>query len=227
MGSICVARRLTHALSARIKVHRYCAFLDLPIFSAKHCDLRAKPAGGEFDQETTNSLSFCSYSPLLSNPTSSSASSSPPFPSSHSTPSSNGDLGLWATVSPGGGNSGFPFSSHVSSKISLQAALNVAQAFDDLPYPNPSGQQQPQPPPYLLSPTSVVPAPRTMPSFACCAMQCAYALLMVRDRARAAGAPTPLVAGLLGVLNRGLASISATLENYSSAFEALGGMRGE
>lgn len=129
---------------------------------------------------------------------------------------------------PGAGNA-FPFTSHHSSKTCLQSALNVAQSFNDLPYTNPSGQQGELP--CRLSPTSIIPAPRMMPSFACCAMQCAYALLMVRNRTTAAyagdGSQAPLVASLLGVLRQGLESITATLENYSLASEALGGMRGE
>lgn len=97
--------------------------------------------------------------------------------------------------------------------------------------------------PVFLSPTSTIVCPRTMPSFACCAMQCAYALLMVHqktktvypyssvdtgqqqqqtDRAR------PLVVNSLLVrLQQGLTSIYGTLANYATAFEALGGMRGE
>ena len=146
--------------------------------------------------------------------------------SAKSTPSSNGDLPPWSTI-PGAGNA-FPFTSHHSSKTCLQSALNVAQSFNDLPYTNPSGLQGELP--CRLSPTSIIPAPRMMPSFACCAMQCAYALLMVRNRTTAAyagdGSQPSLVASLLGVLRQGLESITATLENYSLASEALGGMRG-
>jgi len=71
-----------------------------------------------------------------------------------------------------------------------------------------------------------------MPSFACCAMQSAYALLMIRQRTRLLQAvPEPkaglMVENLLGRLQQGLASVLGVLENYSTAFEALGGMRGE
>lgn len=212
--------------SARIKIYRYCAFFDLPLFTGRYCDLKPKANGSESGQES-NGTSNSPYSPLCANPTRSSSASQSTSPPFVSTPSSNGDVGFWNAL-PSAGNA-FPFTTHHSSKMCLQSALNVAQSFDDLPYTNPTGQQGSLP--ARLSPTSIVPAPRTMPSFACCAMQCAYALLMVRNRTTAAytgDGPSPsLVASLLGVLRQGLESISATLENYSLASEALGGMRGE
>ncbi|KAG7151808.1 hypothetical protein HYQ46_012384 [Verticillium longisporum] len=60
-------------------------------------------------------------------------------------------------------------------------------------------------------------------------MQCAYALLMVHGKTRAMypepGMGGPMVESLLVRLQTGLRSISGTLENYATAFEALGGMR--
>jgi len=121
-----------------------------------------------------------------------------------------------------------PFTSHQSAKICLKAALNIAQSFDDLPFPNPYGQLCL--PPCTLSPTSAIVTPRTMPSFACCAMQCAYALLMVLNKTLLMYPDSmnrgPLVDNMIAQLQGGLRSISATLENYATAFEALGGMRG-
>lgn len=76
-------------------------------------------------------------------------------------------------------------------------------------------------------------APKTMPSFACCAMQCAYVLLSVYNKTQTAypeaGASpgSVLVSDLLSRLQQGLLSTLATLENYGTAFEALGGMRGQ
>lgn len=101
----------------------------------------------------------------------------------------------------------------------------------------------------FLSHASTTVCPRTMPSFACCAMQCAYALLMVHQKTKTmypyslavargsvdegrggqGGGPggTPVaVNSLLMRLQQGLTSIHATLANYATAFEALGGMRG-
>ncbi|KAK1478504.1 hypothetical protein CCUS01_04850 [Colletotrichum cuscutae] len=205
--------------SARIKLHRYCAFFDMPVFSGKYCDLKSK-ADNDANMEP-RSWPSCSCSSMMSLPSApvaiSNGSATPPgkkSPHSEHSPSSQSP----AT---------FPFSSHQSAKICLKAAINISQSFDDLPYPNPFGQLCPAP--CYLAPTSTIVCPRTMPSFACCAMQCAYALLMVNHKTKAMypenALATPMVESLLMRLQTGLASISATLENYATAFEALGGMR--
>jgi hypothetical protein len=112
-----------------------------------------------------------------------------------------------------------PFSKHESSRICLASALNIAQAFEALPYPRAEGG--------LSSPTSV---PRTLPSFACCAMQGAYALLMVCNQAWAmqtgAMPATQHPQRLLAQCEQGLYSILNTLDNYAIASEAIRGMRG-
>ncbi|KAF6820326.1 C6 zinc finger domain-containing protein [Colletotrichum musicola] len=208
-------------VSARIKIHRYCAFFDMPVFSGKHCDLRSKS-----DNDTGSeprSWPSCSCSSMMTLP-------SPPVPGPNGTPSppNSGKRSPQSEHSPNGSMvSAFPFSSHQSAKICLKAAINIAQSFDDLPYPNPFGQLCSAP--CYLAPTSTIVCPRTMPSFACCAMQCAYALLMVNHKTKAMypenALTTPMVESLLLRLQTGLASISATLENYATAFEALGGMR--
>ncbi|WQF86453.1 Putative zn(2)Cys(6) fungal-type DNA-binding domain-containing protein [Colletotrichum destructivum] len=207
--------------SARIKLHRYCAFFDMPVFSGKHCDLKSK---SDNDGNTEpRSWPSCSCSSMMSLP-------SPPVPttSNGSTTPTDKKSSPHSEHSPNGNSPAtFPFSSHQSAKICLKAAINIAQSFDDLPYPNPFGQLCP--PPCYLAPTSTIVCPRTMPSFACCAMQCAYALLMVNHKTKAMypenALTTPMVESLLLRLQTGLASISATLENYATAFEALGGMR--
>jgi hypothetical protein len=78
--------------------------------------------------------------------------------------------------------------------------------------------------------------PRTMPSFACCAMQSSYALLMLFYKMRV-GKPMPLDADrddgvfsserLLDELRLGLERLIGAVRNYSRAFEALDGMRGK
>ncbi|GJD01116.1 hypothetical protein ColKHC_09941 [Colletotrichum higginsianum] len=212
---------LSRSLSARIKLHRYCAFFDMPVFSGKHCDLKSK---SDNDGNTEpRSWPSCSCSSMMSLP-------SPPVPttSNGSTTPTDKKSSPHSEHSPNGNSpAAFPFSSHQSAKICLKAAINIAQSFDDLPYPNPFGQLCP--PPCYLAPTSTIVCPRTMPSFACCAMQCAYALLMVNHKTKAMypenALTTPMVESLLLRLQTGLASISATLENYATAFEALGGMR--
>ncbi|KAI1079101.1 hypothetical protein F5B20DRAFT_544946 [Whalleya microplaca] len=207
--------------SARIKVHRYCAFFDLAVFSGKHCDLHGTSEKVEAaDSPEPQQLQACCTT-MVGTP-STHASQSPgsvsPTLSTRSTP--NADAGLGFQQQPSMLAS--PFTTHHSSKICLKSALNIAQSFDSMPYPNPSGVITDMPA-YLGS----VITPRTMPSFACCAMQCSYALLMVKDRTESMYPATSneLVANLRERLRIGLWSVLATLENYATAFEALGGMR--
>jgi hypothetical protein len=107
--------------------------------------------------------------------------------------------------------------------------LNIVESFNDLPFPNPLGQACA--PPCYLTPTSLLIAPRLMPSLACCAMQCTYTLVMVHNRMELTNsgkrAVSPLVENLTMRLQMGLMSISTIFENYATAFEAIGGMRGE
>ncbi len=121
-----------------------------------------------------------------------------------------------------------PFTRHQSTKICLKAALNIAQTFNDLPFPNPTGEFCM--PPCYLTPTSMLVAPRLMPSLACCAMQCTYTLVMVHSRLDSIflenGAANPVAENLLMRLRMGLTSISTIFENYATAFEALSGLRG-
>ncbi|KAL7628967.1 hypothetical protein AAE478_000485 [Parahypoxylon ruwenzoriense] len=215
---------------ARIKVHRYCAFFDLAVFSAKHCDLKSTTEKVEADSSEPMQLQSCCTT-LTGTPSvhsSQSGGSVSPTLSSRSTP--NADCcSLNFQPAPITPVQTFPFSTHHSSKICLRSALNIAQAFDSLPYPNPTGLLCDTP--CYIGPTSTLITPRTMPSFACCAMQCSYALLMVKDRTESLYPPTnseasPLVDNLRDRLQQGLISILVTLENYGTAFEALGGMRG-
>ncbi|KAF2968271.1 hypothetical protein GQX73_g5331 [Xylaria multiplex] len=179
--------------SARIKVHRYCAFFDIAVFTSKHCDLASLPKT-EVDSFEPQRLQSC-------------------FPRQMHTAIHN-------QPPPE-----FPFSRHESSRICLKSALNIAANFDAMPYPNPTGQFCDTP--IYLGHRSTFITPRTMPSFACCAMQCSYALLMVKDRTesiypRSSGNNSILVDNLRDRLQQGLLSVLATLENYATAFEALG-----
>jgi hypothetical protein len=110
-----------------------------------------------------------------------------------------------------------PFSRETSSKICRTAALNIVQSFQTLPYPSP------------LATTTFTPDqfPRAMPVFACCAMQCSYALLMLCHKASMNHPEDDIVVqGYIDHLRQGLRLILQSLENYSTAFEALDGMRG-
>ncbi|KAK6085580.1 C6 zinc finger domain-containing protein [Seiridium cupressi] len=210
--------------SARIKVHRYCAFFDLPVFPRKNCDLKAVPEKGKDDTQELRHWPSCCNSLINGNighPSHSATSSSPTL-SMRSSPSDGGQS-YQTPLTPV-----FPYSSHQSAKICLKSALSIAQAFDLLPYPNPTNQLSEGP--SYLGPFSNILSPRTMPSFACCAMQCAYVLLMVHDKTQTMysnwnGETGSLANNLLGRLQQGILSILGTLENYGTAFEALGGMR--
>ncbi|KAK9771243.1 putative Zn(2)-C6 fungal-type domain-containing protein [Seiridium cardinale] len=210
--------------SARIKVHRYCAFFDLPVFPRKNCDLKAVLEKGKDDTQELRHWPSCCNSLINGNighPSHSATSSSPTL-SMRSSPSDGGQSHQ-TPLTPV-----FPYSSHQSAKICLKSALSIAQAFDLLPYPNPTNQLSEGP--SYLGPFSNILSPRTMPSFACCAMQCAYVLLMVHDKTQTMysnwnGDTGSLANNLLGRLQQGILSILGTLENYGTAFEALGGMR--
>ncbi|KAL1910027.1 hypothetical protein Sste5344_004216 [Sporothrix stenoceras] len=119
-----------------------------------------------------------------------------------------------------------PFSSHYSAKICLRSALNIASGFNGLPYPNTTGR-------YglsigFLAPSSNIIAPRMLPSFVCCAMQGAYVFLSIYRKTKILQPSTSsssYLVSMLMQLQQGLTSILASLENYATAFEALGSMR--
>lgn len=119
----------------------------------------------------------------------------------------------------------FPFSNYTSTSICLEAALSIAQMFDSLPYPRPTYDKEYS----SLEFPSIV--PRTMPSFACCAMQSSYAMLMLYYKSRAitpgtVDSPLSDIDQLSEELQHGLECVIGAVRNYSMAFEALGGMRG-
>lgn len=210
--------------SARIKIHRYCAFSDTPIFSERHCDL--KPVARDVEmQEGDITPSVCGCSGLFED-TSTSSSSRPstsplPSPSSCLSSTSGSNPSIMDYLGPN-----MPFSSHVSAKFCLKAALSIAQSFETLPYPNTAGVQGT---PTQLSPGLGLNRPRTMPAFACCAMQSSYAMLMLCQKTRATtdANSNQMVGSLLSQLRHGLQKVVGALENYSISFEALSGMRGE
>ena len=197
--------------SARIKLHRYHAFLDAPVFTQKHCDL-VPAANGQCSETST-----CSCSSLLRRsltiPTDNARRSS-----SSSSASSSSPVDMW-------NNS--PYSSMHSAKVCMKAALTVSRAFESLPYPTPTQAINSN---RRLSDLSRTLAPRTMPAFACCAMQSGYALLMLCHRTREMNQSRSndhAVNRGLEELYAGLHRILDTLKNYSIAFEALDGMRGK
>ncbi|KAG0646570.1 Xylanolytic transcriptional activator xlnR [Hyphodiscus hymeniophilus] len=236
--------------SARIKVHRYCAFSDVPVFTKKHCDLAAIP------QEPSKDETFTPICPCSSTYHSTiqgilEPSSKIQSRSTFSQSTSNGDY----TTS---GNSAvancgiLPFSSHFSAKVCLRAAFNIARSFQSLPFP-PSPATGSSPPSHLeqldnshKSPELASQPPRMVPVFACCAMQSSYAMVMLAYKSHAmalvnsASGPAAHkgdcrtstsmsgekpVKKLIERLEEGLDMILEALRNYCVAYEALHGMR--
>ncbi|KAJ5544029.1 hypothetical protein N7494_005308 [Penicillium frequentans] len=134
-----IARVIAH--SARIKLHRFRAFLDIPIFLDKYCGLSA------IYQKNT-------YPPL---------------------PQLRG---------PKNFDSVFPFTVPESSLICLKSSLVVARAFKNIYSPNPCYTDEPRQPGTCQAITQV--HPRSLPFFACAAMQSSYVLLMLHHRVQAA-----------------------------------------
>ncbi|KKZ67932.1 hypothetical protein EMCG_06463 [[Emmonsia] crescens] len=221
--------------SAHIKIHRFRAFLDIPIFIKKHCDLTCVSIGylgTEADAQGSSKL-CCSYTNLYDIPT------APPSGQSPSSCSTMSDIsGATTSSSTWVNEDAFPFTNHESTEICLNSALTIAHMFRSLPYPNPTYENKdllnisPRPQSPSDDPTSVF--PRTMPSFACCAMQSSYAMLMLYYKSRvvdqssnAEGSPLNGSEELADELQYGLECVIAAVRNYSVAFEALDGMRDE
>lgn len=214
----CIATKL-HICSARIKIHRYSAFVDTPIFSKRHCDLEPttpmSSPGSASTASHSNLSADCTCNDLLQKASEkfASISSGAPAPFLPSPPT----------------ESSLPYNSAYSARICCKAAMNIAETFDVLPYPNPSGVIDPAG--FLVLPDTSLP-PRTMPTFACCAMQSAYALLMLLYRVYAGQLDSRnddidiAVTTYVGSLRHNLSLILTALENYASAFEAIDGMRG-
>lgn len=199
--------------SARIKLHRFCAFSDVPVFTKKHCDLPAAPPLPLPSQTSTpsfspapNSAPNCACSNTFSTLPSLSDMTTAP---SQTVPFTNFQ---------GGYTNILPYSSHYSAKICLKSAIAIARSFDSLPYPDPvrslpisgsggdMGYFPAMPVPGFKAKITTAASeykiggngrterpPRMIPVFACCAMQSSYALIMLGYKTRAMGfasAPT-------------------------------------
>ncbi|ESZ98728.1 hypothetical protein SBOR_0966 [Sclerotinia borealis F-4128] len=198
--------------SARIKIHRYCAFSDMPVFTKKHCDLSSTPAAGQHFPPTT-----CGCSNNLQQVTATLSLSPGIFDSPVPDNVSVFDSPI------------LPFSGRFSSKVCMQSAFNIAQSFRDLPFPRP---YDPGNPSYWTTSGKATNLPRMIPIFACCAMQSSYAMIMLCHKTLAIKQASPFEDGLskrtdklLLQLHEGIRLILDALENYSTANEALTGMR--
>ncbi|GKZ20073.1 hypothetical protein AbraCBS73388_005250 [Aspergillus brasiliensis] len=212
--------------SAQIKVHRFRAFSDIPIFIKKHCDLtsanssNAMPSNAAKNSRSQGGISnigcSCSLEPFQQAPSDNSSSSS----------SVASDVQQYPFMQ------GFPYSVQHSAKMCLRASLLISRMFYSLPLPQPLLDEcQTQQGLHML-PNQL---PRTMPSFACCLMQGSYAMLMIYYKARVERRITPDIGNdtpnpsdrLIEEIRKGLERIIATVTNYAIAFEALDGMRDE
>ncbi|KAF7899266.1 uncharacterized protein EAF01_008479 [Botrytis porri] len=196
--------------SARIKIHRYCAFSDMPVFTKKHCDLSSTPSVGQ------NPGTACGCSNNLQQATATLKLSpgilNSPIPD---------DISVFDSPI-------LPFSGRFSSKVCMQSAFNIAQSFRALPLPRPSDPRNAS---YWNSTRQTSP-PRMMPIFACCSMQASYSMIMLCHKTLAIKQATSFEDGLrkrtdklLFQLHEGVRMILDALENYSTANEALKGMR--
>jgi hypothetical protein len=195
--------------------------MDVPVFTKKHCDL--PPVAAATPSPTANIAAGAA--------TNSNSNSNTPTPPTCACSSTFHQLHALATSTPAQlapppppPSCGIlPFSSNFSAKICLKSALSIARSFASLPYPQPLRRDD------LLSyfpPMSNPKAPRLVPVFACCAMQSAYAMIMLGYKTRAMGFGGNVAAErLLGQLQEGLGQVLEALGNYSLAYEALGGQR--
>ncbi|CAG8981037.1 hypothetical protein HYALB_00008191 [Hymenoscyphus albidus] len=223
-----VGMRSDIKISARIKLHRYCAFLDIPIFTKKHCDLPPTPSSLPSKPITVTPNCSCSssFSQTLS-------------PLSLNTPSSSSPQ----TISSPPSHPLLPFPPNYSAKLCLKSALNIARSFQSLPYPQAIRPNDPIS--FFLPPGEKL--PRTIPVFACCAMQASYAMIMLCFKTQAMGfvpeggcgdagregmgsacaGGNGAVGRLLAQLEEGIGLVLEALGNYGRAYEGLGGMRNQ
>ncbi|KFZ02808.1 hypothetical protein V502_11490 [Pseudogymnoascus sp. VKM F-4520 (FW-2644)] len=206
--------------SARIKIHRYPAFMNTPIFSKLHCGLQPITPNGTPAPTSNSSCNDIPHDP--------SSQLQPRQPSNGL--AHVGTSGLSQPIPSPPGDSQLPFSTLYSTNIARKAAQDIAETLHALPYPNPSGLVDPSG--LLSTPLSALP-PRSMPTFMCCALMGAYVLAILTYKLRAGQLESPNSEITLALstyedaLRQGLGLLLSGLENYASAFEAVDGMREE
>ncbi|KAL5051834.1 hypothetical protein BDW71DRAFT_1037 [Aspergillus fruticulosus] len=228
--------------SAQIKIHRFRAFSDIPIFLKRHCDLtKANASDDPVPENAAKSPQHldeissvgCSCSSLDKFQQS---SSSEYTPSSSTSSSSSSELQplppRYSFISE------LPYTSQHSARVCLKASLLISHMFESLPTPQPLSDGNTRPRVLQLLPRNQY--PRTMPSFACCMMQGSYALLMIFYQASLAkNAQTELDTstststsqdgrpfdGFTEELRQGLERLIGAASNYAVSYEALTGMR--
>ncbi|RDW62973.1 uncharacterized protein DSM5745_10084 [Aspergillus mulundensis] len=215
--------------SAQIKIHRFRAFSDIPIFLKRHCDLTEANASDDLLSENT-SKSPDHPDEISSSSGGCSCTSSDKFQQSSSSETSSSASPELQTLPHYPFISEFPFTSQHSARVCLKAALLISHMFEILPIPQPLSD--PNNPPRVLQSLPRNRYPRTMPSFACCMMQGSYALLMIFYQASLAknaqaesGTNSQDNDSLVEELRHGLERIITAASNFAVSYEALNGMR--
>lgn len=213
--------------SARIKLHRYRAFQDVPIFTRRHCDL------DQADASSPRQLTCSCHAMLPSafSNTSPKISQAVNFPGLSRLSQSQSPHGSLDASSDHADalTKAISITDLPAAKTCLKAALAIGRAFESFPYPNPMQLPLPitLPSPNMLSAISSTPTPRTMPSFACCAMQSCYTLLTLCYKSlemKCINQRNPAADKGLEDLYAGVGRVLSALKNYAVAFEALNGM---
>ncbi|KAL4919722.1 hypothetical protein BDW62DRAFT_216648 [Aspergillus aurantiobrunneus] len=217
--------------SAQIKIHRFRAFSDIPIFLKRHCDLTAANSSEPLPENVCRSsnpsdeiLSIgCSCTSL--DQFQQTSSECPPS-STSSTSSEFQPLPEYSFIGE------FPYTNQHSTRVCLRASLLISHMFQSLPIPRPLSDSDS--PPQVLQSLPQNQYPRTMPSFACCLMQGSYALLMIFYQMSLANhIPTEFGNNkgsrppdrFTEELRQGLERIINAVSNYTISYEALNGMR--
>ncbi|KAL4904863.1 hypothetical protein BDW74DRAFT_22751 [Aspergillus multicolor] len=213
--------------SAQIKIHRFRAFSDIPIFLKRHCDLtKANASDDPLPENTAKSPDH----PDEISSVGCSCTSSDNFQQSSSSETSSSASPELQTLPHYPFVSEFPFTSQHSARVCLKAALTISHMFEILPTPQPLSELNNQPRVLQSLPRNRY--PRTMPSFACCMMQGSYALLMIfyqasltKNAQAESGANSQDHDSLVEELRQGLERIIIAASNYAVSYEALNGMR--
>lgn len=218
--------------SSQIKIHRFRAFSDIPIFLKRHCDLTAANSSEPTSECANKSLKpsgeisniGCSCTRLDQFKHSSSSEYAPS--STSSTSSEFQTLPQYSFIDE------FPYTSQHSARVCLRAALLISHMFQSLPVPQPlTGCNSPH---QALQSLPLNQYPRTMPSFACCLMQGSYALLMIFYQTNLANQVPTEFGNNQGntpsdrfteELRQGLERIINATSNYTISYEALNGMK--
>ncbi|CEL03282.1 hypothetical protein ASPCAL04438 [Aspergillus calidoustus] len=219
--------------SAQIKIHRFRAFSDIPIFLKKHCDLtvansiNSVPKSASKTSERSEEISNIGCCSKLDQFQQRSPSEYTPS-STSSLPSKYQALPQYSFVNE------FPYSCPHSARACLKASLVISQMFQNLPIPQPLTESGTPPQVLQLLPQNQY--PRTMPSFACCLMQGSYALLMVYHKTRVDNLVLPGLGSAQAShpsnqfneeFRQALERIIAAVTNYAVSSEALNGMKGD